>query len=203
MEKFHSNQVFHIFNQGNNRQQIFFEDENYLYFLRKTRKFLLPYVDIICYCLMPNHFHFLIVPNDNASKPGKAIKPSVNEGSAIHQEKLSQSIGTLLSSYTKAINNKYNRSGSLFRIKTKVKDGWIGEVISVEGKNKELFFRPENDYAIQCFHYIHENPVKANLVANSTDWKYSSARDYAGLRDGTLCNKALAYEILGEFLCPG
>lgn len=197
MKKFQEGQVFHVFNQGNNRQPIFFEDENYLHFLRKIRKFLLPFTDILCYCLMPNHFHLLIVPNKHAGEPAKAVKPSVYHGKYVHQEKLSQATGSLLSTYTQSINKIYKRSGSLFRANTKVKDGWIDEVISVEGKNKNLFFRSDNDYALQCFYYIHENPVKANLVKKTTDWIYSSARDYAGMRNGTLCNQTLAREILG------
>ena len=44
---------YHLYNRGNNRQAIFFEQENYLYFLRGMKKYLLPIVDIIAYCLMP------------------------------------------------------------------------------------------------------------------------------------------------------
>ena len=172
--KFHKHQIYHIFNQGNNRVPIFFEEENYLFFLRKVRKHILPLADIICYCLMPNHFHFLIMPNEKASEPGTTLKPgskySKDKNEGIYQEKISQNIGIFLSSYTQAMNRMYHRSGSLFRGKTKVKNGWIDGFITVDGKNKEMMFRPDNDYAIQCFHYIHENPVKANLVKISTDW---------------------------------
>ena len=146
---------------------------------------------------MPNHFHILLIPNKNASKPSKAIIPGLRMNKPIPQENLSHAIGLLLSSYTKAINVRYQRSGSLFRARTKAKDGWINEVLSVDGKNKEMFFRAGNDYAFQCFHYIHENPVKANLVNLATDWEYSSARDYAGLRDSTICNRELAREVIG------
>jgi len=213
--KYHPNQIYHVFNQGNNRERIFFEEENYRYFLEKVRKYLLPLADLLCYCLMPNHFHFLLVPNEKAGEPSAAVKPRGKlegtlgvkqlEGTSEvpsnlsydRQERLSQAIGTLLSSYTKAVNKKYNRSGSLFRGKTKVKDGWIDEVITVDGPNRHLFFRAENDYARQCFAYIHQNPVQAGLVQTTTDWPYSSASDYAGLRNETLCNQALASMLLG------
>ena len=33
--QFERGQLFHIYNQGNNRQQVFFTRENYLYFLKK------------------------------------------------------------------------------------------------------------------------------------------------------------------------
>ena len=45
-------------------------------------------------------------------------------------------------------------------------------------------------------HYIHQNPMKANLVKKMEDWDYSSFKDYCGLRNGTLCNKELAVQLL-------
>ncbi len=38
--------------------------------------------------------------------------------------------------------------------------------------------------------------MKANLVKKMEDWPYSSFRDYCGLRNGTLCNKQLAIQLL-------
>ncbi len=32
----------------------------------------------------------------------------------------------------------------------------------------------------QKLNYIHENPIKAGFVTEAVDWKYSSARNYAG-----------------------
>ena len=56
--KFYPNQLFHIYNQGNNRQEIFFTEEHSQSFLWKMRAYLLPFGDLISYCLMPNHFHW-------------------------------------------------------------------------------------------------------------------------------------------------
>lgn len=204
--KYKENQVYHVFNQGNNQQPLFFERENYLYFLRKMRKHLLPYADILCYCLMPNHFHWLICPNNNGLGFGKSIMPNIklegtsevpsNSRSSNIQQNLSQQIGILLSSYTKAINKRYNRTGSLFRSKTKVKDGIIDELMTVNGTNRQYFFRPDNDYILQCFKYIHQNPVKAGLVENAENWEFSSAIDYKGIRKGTMCNYELARKLM-------
>ena len=46
--------IYHIYNQGNNRQLIFFKDKNYLFFLKKIRKELIPFMDFLAYCLMPS-----------------------------------------------------------------------------------------------------------------------------------------------------
>ena len=59
--KFEPHTIYHIFNQGNNRQPIFFQERNYYFFLEKMKTHLLPYGDIIAYCLMPNHFPLAIL----------------------------------------------------------------------------------------------------------------------------------------------
>jgi len=58
--EFHPENLYHVYNRGNQQQILFFERANYLFFLKKVRKELLPYTEIINYCLMPNHFHFLL-----------------------------------------------------------------------------------------------------------------------------------------------
>jgi putative transposase len=60
-------------------------------------------------------------------------------------------------------------------------------------------FRPGTDYAYQCFQYIHQNPVDAGLVQRTIDYPWSSARDYAGLRKGSLCNLELGRQLIENF----
>ncbi|RAM51793.1 MAG: transposase [Hapalosiphonaceae cyanobacterium JJU2] len=86
---------YHIYNRGNNHQIIFFERESYIYFLRLVKEHLITKaVDIVAYCLMPNHYHFLVYLRD---------------------ETLSDAMKSLSLSYTKAINKRFNRSGVLFQ----------------------------------------------------------------------------------------
>ncbi len=66
-EEFRAGEYYHIYNRGSNRQPIFFERENYLFFLRLLRKHLIEPMSaatssaarnglfVIAYCLMPNH----------------------------------------------------------------------------------------------------------------------------------------------------
>jgi len=56
---FLADQYYHFYNRGNNRQAVFFERDNYLYFLRGLKKYVCQHVDILCYCLMPTHYHIL------------------------------------------------------------------------------------------------------------------------------------------------
>ncbi len=62
---FEKGYIYHIYNQGNNRQKIFFNRENYLFFLKKIKTYILPYSDIFAWCLMPNHFHLMVLVNDS------------------------------------------------------------------------------------------------------------------------------------------
>jgi putative transposase len=56
--------------------------------------------------------------------------------------------------------------------------------------------RSNSDYIKTGFRYIHNNPVKDNLVEKYEDWEFSSFKDYAGLRNGNLINRNLAAEII-------
>lgn len=165
--RFVAGELYHIYNRGNNRQKIFFGRDNYLFFLKKMKKELIEFADILAYCLMPNHYHLLIHVKDETT----AVNNDQISG------KLSRKLGTLQSSYTQAINKRLNRTGSLFQQKA---------------KSKHL-----EEYALVCFHYIHQNPVAAGLCNTLESWEFSSFRDYSGLRDRGLVNKNLGYRLIG------
>ena len=170
--EFHENQLYHIYNRGNNKQRIFFCPDNYIYFLQKVRLHIKPNCDILAYSLMPNHFHFIVNADFRTIQTKKKAGQERNV--------LSEGIRNLLSSYTQAINKQQRKTGSLFQQNTKSKCLDDSDV----------------NYAPVAFHYVHQNAFKAGLVDRIEDWPYSSFRDY-GIRAGTLCNKRLAFELLG------
>jgi putative transposase len=51
---------YHVFNRGNNKENLFYQSKNYGYFLEKYKHYLSPWLDIYAYCLLPNHFHLLV-----------------------------------------------------------------------------------------------------------------------------------------------
>ena len=54
-------QYYHLFNRGANRGLIFFNQENWTFFLRQIKRYFAPErVVILAYCLMPNHYHLLV-----------------------------------------------------------------------------------------------------------------------------------------------
>jgi len=163
--------IYHVYNRGNNRKAIFLEPENYPYFLTGIKRYIIPCCDLIAWCLMPNHFHFLIHANSSSV--------SIIKDGSFERQQFSQGIKQLLSSYTKAINKQHRRTGSMFQQKTKA-------VCVTESVNHD----------ITAFHYIHQNPMKAGLVKKMEDWEFSSFIDYLGMRQETLCNLNLAKERL-------
>lgn len=196
--QFENGHIYHIYNQGNNRQKIFFNRENYLYFLRKVNIYILPYADILTWCLMPNHFHFMVLVNHESL----GVTPSHAEtGQAKILRTFNDSIGIMLRSYTRAINKENNRNGKLFREATKAEcitcaDGITPSFYNSNAGAQINIIDPEKQYPEMCFHYIHQNPVKAELVKKATDWEFSSAREYAGLRNGKLVNKEIAKQYI-------
>jgi len=192
--QFQKGYIYHIFNQGNNRQKIFFERENYLFFLKKIKAHILPYCDILAWCLMPNHFHLMVLVNRVNLSSGGATSSRTPTNTT-----LNASIGIMLASYTRAIHKQQNISGSLFRKNTKAECINCNQNITpsfIETKQGTKLIIPYNEYPQVCFDYIHKNPVKAKLVKKPETWEFSSAKDYAGLRKGKLVNKVVASQFV-------
>ena len=95
-----SDHYYHIYNRGNQREDIFLERENYIYFLKKFRQYFNGITDVLCYCLMPNHFHLLLKPLN---------------------DEFSRKMQNFTISYVKSINKRYNRVGHLFQANFKAK----------------------------------------------------------------------------------
>lgn len=106
---------YHIYARGASRQEIFREPADYYVFLELFRRYLspeeikdsagIPYaklnedIELLCYCLMPNHFHLLVYQvNDRA------------------MQRLMRGVMT---AYSRYFNKKYNRSGGLFESRYK------------------------------------------------------------------------------------
>lgn len=176
---FEPGKLYHVYNQGNNRGKLFYNSENYLFFIGKMKRHLLSHCDLLCWCLMPNHFHWIVRVKDCY----RIEQNAMSSKNAPKVAPLNRSIATILSSYTQAMNRSLKQSGSMFRSRTKAK----------------LLNPDENfdeSYPITCFFYIHQNPLKAGLSKKPEDWPFSSYRDFAGFRKGKLCNVQLATELL-------
>ena len=185
--------IYHLYNQGNNHEKIFFTKANYSYFLKKIEQHISPLADILAWCLMPNHFHLIIAVPSESDRVSDRVTSS-------HPVTLNSSIAIMLRSYTRAINIQEHRSGSLFRERTKAILLGTGQSEKLKHQNRIKTERTgasnsEEEYLQTCFRYIHFNPVKAGLVQKDVDWEFSSARDFTGMRNESLINKKLAEEL--------
>ena len=65
------NFIYHVLNRGNGKQKVFHNEQDYKIFIELMRKAKLRHpIKILAYCLMPNHFHIVLIPSkaENLSK---------------------------------------------------------------------------------------------------------------------------------------
>ena len=142
---------YHIFNRGNNKENIFKEEINYFYFLQLVKKHLIPVCNIYAYCLLPNHFHILLKIKETEYLPDLY---------RLRKSKIHQPFSNLFNAYSKAVNKKYSRTGSLFQ----------EHLHRVKINSKEYFK--------QLILYIHLNPEKHGLTEDYSKYKHSSYQSY-------------------------
>jgi len=157
-------EFYHLYNRGNSRQKIFFDNEDYERFMKllyicnsikqiNFRDDILEkkidawdfdreqtIVSIGAWVLMPNHFHIYIISPEDGLRG---------------ENKITVFMRKVCTAYSKYINTKYNRTGSLF-----------------EGRFKSVHIN-ENMQAKYLFSYIHLNPVKLF----QKDWRENGIKD--------------------------
>jgi len=106
---------YHIYARGASRQPIFLDEADRAYFLSLFHRYLsrdettnsvgIPYeklhdaIELLCYCLMSNHFHLLVYQE--------------------HERAMQRLMRGIMTSYSRYFNKKYDRSGSLFESRYK------------------------------------------------------------------------------------
>lgn len=114
IKDFAPDQFYHVYNRGVEKRIIFLDDQDYVVFLGLIKKYLSgektqynrhaflvlgDFVDLIAYCLMPNHFHLLLYQKD--------------------EDSITRLMRRVTTGYAMYFNNKYNRVGSLFQSRYK------------------------------------------------------------------------------------
>lgn len=135
---------YHIYNRGINSTMLFKENKNYQHFLNLYDIHIEPIAETYAWCLMKNHFHFLVRIKDlNEIESEKKILPS-------------QSFSNLFNAYTKAFNKSYTRHGALFERPFRRK------LI-----NNESYFQ-------NLIAYIHNNPVHHKICDHPIEYPWTS-----------------------------
>ncbi len=149
--------TYHIFNRINGEGALFKTEENYRYFLELYKRYISPIAETFCYCLMPNHFHFLIrIRSLKELKPCQGSKPLTGFGQDEVSRFLSRQFSNLFNSYAQAFNKQHGRKGSLFMRPYKRK------------------LVTDEKYLRKLIHYIHYNPREAGLSDSMDRYRYSS-----------------------------
>lgn len=162
---------YHIYNRGINGCNLFYANENYEYFLHLYDKYISQVADTFAWVLMRNHFHLLVrikteenigfIQTPEGRKDSSGLRNNLSESnrpeSVLKKKyKPSNQFGHLFNAYTKAINKRYHRTGSLFehpfrRI----------QVTSVE-------------HLKYLVYYIHHNPIHHGFCEHYLDYPWSS-----------------------------
>ncbi|MCB8919434.1 MAG: hypothetical protein H6666_16070 [Ardenticatenaceae bacterium] len=159
-------QTYHIYNRGNNRENLFVEPRNYPYFLNLYAKHILPIAETYAYCLLPNHFHFAIRTRTEEEQEAyheqiclfsenRQISPPLFK---LHEPSLA--FKNLFIAYTRAFNKANGRTGVLFE--------------------RPFHRKPVESqaYLLNLIIYIHLNPQKHGLTDDFRSWKWSSYSAY-------------------------
>lgn len=167
--------IYHVYNRGVNREPIFRGADNYRYFLDLYLRRLTWLVDTYAYCLLGNHFHFLL-----RIKAFQELPPDLSDvlgpGIAIHSP--SQYFSNFFNAYARAFNIRYHRTGALFE--------------RPFGRNPVT----DDAYFAYLVVYIHQNPQKHGFVDDFRDWPYSSYHALAGEKP-TRLDRAMTIAWLG------
>ena len=160
------NNFYHIYNRGINGGDIYNNEENYLFFLNKFSKYLIEFVDVYAYCLMPNHFHFIIKIKDIQSESVNKIS-NFDKGLHAPDSIISKQIGKFISSYSQAFNKVNQRSGPLlespFKRKKINSEDYLKNVILYVHLNSEDLGKSYSNYKFSSFLGIVSN-LKTNIA---------------------------------------
>ncbi len=205
------NCIYHIFNRGNNKEQIFFEEGNYRFFLQRYGKYMNGYLETFSYCLLSNHFHFMV-----RVKPIADIIPKFCEDFKEIPERVLKKLGdrrldltsfenlSSLDAFSKleehhqnpviswAVSEKIRRFLMSYAKAINKQQDRVGSLLQKPFRRKRV---DDESYFIQLIWYIHNNPVHHGLYKDLTTYKWSSYHSFLS-KQPTKLSKA---EVLNWF----
>ncbi len=111
---------YHIYNRGNNRENIFLQERNYAYFLNLWWKHISPVAETWAYCLLRNHFHAAVYikdPMTDLSGLKASTPPGVDttgDLTGLKHKPPHQYFSNFFNAYARGVNIAVQRTGALF-----------------------------------------------------------------------------------------
>ena len=141
---------FHIYNRGNNGENIFVQERNYAYFMELWWRHTYQVFETWAFCFLRNHFHIAGFFKNKEDLTGFKLKEP------------SQYFSNFFNSYSRGHNIATQRTGALFERPFKR--------IPVDS----------DTYLMRLIVYIHQNPQKHKFEEDFRDWNYSSYQELIG-----------------------
>lgn len=161
--RFEECKYYHVYNISIDKKPMFKNDGNYIYFLKQFDKFISPVADLYVYCLLINHFHFIVKIKSNLNLKNIEKDNSVNLSlpnititEKTTHDIVSNKFRKFFQSYAMAFNKQQSRTGTLFQ--TPFKRALIDKKEVLE----------------QLIYYIHFNPQMHKLISDFHEWKWNS-----------------------------
>jgi len=171
MEPIEEGRFYHIYNHAAGNSDLFMADDEYRRFVQSYFYYLYVCVETYAWCLLRNHFHILIRVRTNPEQAEifQVIKKNYPEGcfygdhfTETKPYAASQQFAHLFNSFTKQINRKQDKHGTL-----------------IQGPFKRKRVVDEaNFHHLVC--YIHRNPIHHRIMKSYTDYQYSSYCEILG-----------------------
>ncbi|MCC5937547.1 MAG: transposase [Lunatimonas sp.] len=144
--------IYHVYNRAIGDEKLFKSNDNFLYFLEKFNFYLGDKVETLAYCLIPNHYHFLIKVNSDIS-----------------DDHLVKAFSDFQNSYSKSYNKVFSRNGSLVQRKFKRKkiksEEYLTRIVIYIHQNpvKHQLTKRPFDWKYSSFQaYLSEKPSKVS-----------------------------------------
>jgi putative transposase len=173
---FFEGRFYHIYNRTNNKELLFLDNYDRNYFLKQWNIYLGPYLDIYAYCLMSNHFHFIVKIRETDEAFFKAVEQDktvaadkFSHGEIDIDSFLEDQLKRFFASYAQTFNKKYKRHGSVFQKRFK----------RIELHTLSAI--------LNRICYVHHNPLHHGSSHHYDGWHYSSYNAYISDKPTKIC----------------
>jgi REP element-mobilizing transposase RayT len=182
---------FHIYNRANGEHNIFFCEEHYHFFLRRYAKYLGRYVETFAYCLLPNHFHFLLrirsaseifeaTQEDYSTVPHNVLKSLKFNSPTSHKIDNCQQWRSLPSDEASQVaallvSNQFRTAFLSYSKAINKSMGRRGSLLQKPFRRKLV---DKHGYMLWLIWYIHRNPLHHNITADFRNYYWSSYQSF-------------------------